>query len=81
MGQSVGAMVDCRRQFALLPVRAGIALRSLPDRPEVPMLEIKTEYGPFHFGTSQNFAAKLAGQIGEHAKLLKARSVRTAGDE
>ena len=51
---------------------SGIALRVLPDRPDVLMLEIKTLHGPFRFGMSQDMAVKVAGQINDHAKLLKA---------
>ena len=48
-----------------------IALRVLPDRPDVLMLEIRTKHGPFRFGMSQEMAEKLAGEIGDHAKLLR----------
>jgi len=58
---------DCYRTVS------GIALRVLPDRPDVLMLEIKTQHGPFRFGMSQDMAVKVAGQIGDHAKLLKPR--------
>ena len=52
---------------------SGIALRILPDRPDFLMLEIRTQHGPFRFGMSQDMAVKVAGQIGDHAKLLKPR--------
>ena len=52
---------------------SGIALRVLPNRPDVLMLEIKTQHGPFRFGMSQDMAVKFAGQIGDHTQLLKRR--------
>jgi hypothetical protein len=52
---------------------SGIALRVLPNRPDVLMLEIKTQHGPFRFGMSQEMAVKVASQIGDYAKLLKQR--------
>jgi hypothetical protein len=52
---------------------SGIALRVLPDRPDVLLLEIRTQHGPFRFGMSQDMAVKVVGEIGDHANLLKPR--------
>jgi hypothetical protein len=52
---------------------SGIALRVLPDHPDVLMLEIRTQHGPYRFGMSKDMAVNVAGQIGDHAKLLKPR--------
>ena len=52
---------------------SGIALGVLLDHPDVLMLEIRSQHCPFRFGLSQDMAVKVAGQIGDHAKLLKPR--------
>jgi hypothetical protein len=55
----------------------GIALRVLPDRPDVLIMEIKTQHGPFRFGMSQDMAQKVAAQISDQAKRLKTRETRS----
>jgi hypothetical protein len=49
----------------------GIALKIPPDHPDVLMLKFKTKHGPFRFGLSQDMAEKIAGQISDHAKLIR----------
>jgi hypothetical protein len=54
----------------------GTAIRIPPDRPDILLLELKTPHGPFRFGMTQSLALKIAEDIRERAKLL--RAVRSA---
>ena len=81
MGRLAEAMAMAQDDSDYYRMVSGIALRILPDRPDVLMLEIKTQHGPFRFGMSQDIAEKVAGQIGDHAERLRTRSARSLDDE
>jgi hypothetical protein len=80
MGRLAEAMEMAQDNSDYYRMVSGIAVRILPDPADVLMLEIKTQHGPFRFGMSQDMAEKVAGQIGDHAKLLKLRSARSLDD-
>jgi hypothetical protein len=80
MVRLLGAMAMAEDSSDHYRTVSGIALRFLPDHPDVLVLEIRTQHGPFRFGMSQHMAVKVAGQIGDHAKLLKPSDKITRND-